>query len=159
MKAFLPFRSSLVVHLVAAAAIFFTMACAAACAALASETRVTMKQLPKAVQKTVVEQTKGATVRGLSKEIEHGKTVYEVEMTLDGRGKDVSMDARGNILEVEQEVDIASLPETLRSGLQQKAGAGKITKVESITEGGKLVKYEAQVLTGKKRSEVHVAAN
>jgi len=40
--------------------------------------------------------------------------------------------------------------------LQAGAGGGKITKVESITQHGSIVAYEAQVRTGKKRSELQV---
>ena len=39
---------------------------------------------------------------------------------------------------------------------QVKAGKGKLTKVESITKRDTLIAYEAQVLTGAKRSEVQV---
>jgi hypothetical protein len=44
----------------------------------------------------------------------------------------------------------------VREGLQQRAGTGKIGKVESLTKRGTLVAYEAHVLTGTKRSEVQV---
>ena len=43
------------------------------------EVKVKMQDLPLAVQKTVREQAKGATLHGLSKEIEDGKTFYEAE--------------------------------------------------------------------------------
>jgi Flp pilus assembly protein TadB len=43
-----------------------------------SERRVKMKDLPQAVQKTVREQSHGATVKDFSKETEHGQTYYEV---------------------------------------------------------------------------------
>ena len=44
----------------------------------------------------------------------------------------------------------------MREGLQKKAGNGKLTKVESIVKHGRVVAYEAQVLTSSKRSEVQV---
>jgi hypothetical protein len=50
----------------------------------ASEKPVKMKDLPSAVQTTVQEQSKGATVRGLSKETDNGKTYYEVELKVTG---------------------------------------------------------------------------
>jgi hypothetical protein len=40
--------------------------------ALASEVAIKMKDLPAAVRKTVEEQSKGATLHGLSKEVEAG---------------------------------------------------------------------------------------
>jgi len=45
----------------------------------APEKAVTMKDLPAAVRRTVQEQSQGAAIRGLSKEVEAGKTVYEVD--------------------------------------------------------------------------------
>jgi hypothetical protein len=60
------------------------------------------------------------------------------------------------VLEVEEEVALDSLPAQVREALETKAGAGKITKVESLTKHNTLVAYEAQVLTGSKRSEIQV---
>ena len=122
----------------------------------AQEKHIQKSDLPAAVQKTADEQTKGATVRGYSKETEDGKLEYEVEMTVSGHSKDVSMDPDGNILEVEEQVALGGLPAAVRDGLQQKAGSGKITKVESITKHGAVVAYEAKVMTGAKKSEVQV---
>jgi len=39
-----------------------------------SEKRVKLEDLPAAVKKTVMEQSKGAKLRGLTREVEHGKT-------------------------------------------------------------------------------------
>ncbi len=123
---------------------------------LGQEKHIKRSDLPAAVQKTADEQSKGATVRGYTKETEEGKLEYEVEMTVSGHTKDVSIDPAGNVLEVEEQVALETLPATVRDGLQQKAGKGKITKVETITKHGTLVAYEAQVVTGGKRSEVQV---
>src|SRR5215468_5748607 len=72
------------------------------CATAAQEQRVKLKSLPQAAQKTVEEQSKGATIRGLSKEVEKGKTQYELELTVNGRSKDMIIDPNGAILEVEE---------------------------------------------------------
>jgi uncharacterized membrane protein YkoI len=124
--------------------------------AFAQEKKIKKSDMPAAVQKTVDEQSKGATVKGYSTEVEDGKTLYEVELTVNGHSKDVSMTADGAVVEVEEQVTIDSLPAEVRDGLKNKAGAGKITKVESLTKQGKLVAYEAQVLTSGKKSEVQV---
>lgn len=124
--------------------------------AQASEKKVKMKDLPKAVQKTVEEQSQGATVSGLSKEVEHGKTYYEVELKVKGHGKDILIDAAGAIVEVEEEVAMASLPQAVKTAIEAKAGKGKIVKVESITKNNALVAYEAQVNTAGKKSEIKV---
>lgn len=121
-----------------------------------SEKKVKMKDLPKAVQKTVNEQSKGATVSGLSKEVEHGKTYYEVALKVNGHGKDILIDPAGAIVEVEEEVTFASLPPAVKTAIEAKAGKGRIVKVESITKNNALVAYEAQVNTAGKKSEIKV---
>src|SRR5262245_8597221 len=76
----------------------------------AEEKKIKRSELPAVVEKTVAEQSRNATVKGLSKEVENGKTIYEAELTVNGRGKDIAMDAQGNILQIEEEVDLATLP-------------------------------------------------
>jgi hypothetical protein len=123
---------------------------------VAQEKRIQKTDLPSAVQKTADEQSKGATVKGYNKEVENGKVEYEVELLVNGHSKDVSMDEQGNVLEVEEEVSLPSLPADIREGLQRKAGKGTIRKVESLTKHGSLVAYEAQVITAGKRTEIQV---
>jgi hypothetical protein len=132
---------------------------AMASAVHAQEKKIKREQLPPAVEKTVAEQSKGATIRGFSTEIEKGKRLYEAELTVNGHGKDISMDKNGNIVEVEEEVSMDSLATAVRDGLKHAAGAGTIGKIESLTKNGKLVAYEAVVKTGTKRSEIQVGPN
>jgi uncharacterized membrane protein YkoI len=69
-----------------------------------SERRVKLKDLPQAVQQAVREPSHGATIKGFSKEVEHGQTFYEVEMRVNGHGKDVLIDPSGTVVEIEEEV-------------------------------------------------------
>ncbi len=131
-------------------ALFFTISLAA------REKHLKRSELPAAVQKTADEQSKGATVRGYASEIENGQLEYEVETTIHGHTRDVSIAPDGSILEIEEQVALNALPDAVRDALRNKAGRGTITKVESITKKGTLVAYEAQVRTGRKHSEVQV---
>ena len=124
--------------------------------ALAQEKKLTRSQLPAAVQATVDAQSQGATVKGFSEEKEKGQIFYEAEMTVKGHSKDVLIDAKGGVVEVEEEVALDSLPAAVREGLQAKAAGGKLGRVESLTKQGKLVAYEAVVRTNGKKSEVQV---
>jgi uncharacterized membrane protein YkoI len=123
--------------------------------ARASEKAINMKDLPAAVRRTVQEQSQGAVIRRLSKEIEGGKTVYEVEMKVKGHGKDVTMDASGEVIEVEEEVPLESLPNAARAAIEKAAGRGQITKVERVS-GGKQAAYEAHVRRDGKTSEIKI---
>jgi uncharacterized membrane protein YkoI len=124
--------------------------------ALSADKKLSKSQLPAAVQKTVDEQSKGATVVGYSSEVENGKTEYEVKLTVDGHSKDVSIDASGNVLEIEEEVALDSLSPGVQAGLKKAAGTGTLGKVESLAKNGKVVAYEAKVTKGGKKSEVQV---
>ncbi len=127
--------------------------------AMAQEKKIERPDLPAAVEKTVAAQSKGATIRGFSKEMEKGKTTYEVQMTVNGHTKDLEVDESGVVIEVEEQVALEALPTEARIGLQARAGKGRITKVESITKKDRLVAYEAQVDTDGKKSEVQVGAD
>lgn len=120
------------------------------------ERKIKRSDLPPAVEKAVAAQSQGATIRGFSEEKEKGQTFFEAELIVNGHSKDVLMDANGAIVEVEEQVALESLPSAVRDGLQNRAGKGKLIKVESLTKHDKLVAYEAQVVTGGKKSEVQV---
>jgi len=130
--------------------------CAVPLSAQEHEKKINRSDLPPAVEKTVAEQTQGATIRAFNEEKENGKTYYEAELTVSGHSKDILIDPTGAVVEVEEQVDLASLPAAVQSGLQAKAGSGKLGNVESITKHDKLVAYEAKVTTNGKRSEVQV---
>jgi len=120
------------------------------------EHKIKRAELPAAVEKTVVAQSQGATIRGFSIEKEHGQVFYEAELIVEGHAKNILMDAKGQIVEVEEEVVFEQLPATVKTGLLAKAARGEIKKVESLTKHDKLVAYEAQVVTNGKRSEIQV---
>lgn len=120
------------------------------------ESRVRMKDLPAAVQQTVREQSKGAVIRGLSREVENGETRYEVELKVNGHNRDVLIDPTGAVVEVEEQVTLSALPAAVRTAIEQNASGGKIVSVESITKGGSLVWYEAHVKKAGKSQEIKV---
>ena len=130
----------------------------AATAAFAAEKPMKLRDLPAAVQKAAQEESKGAVVKGYAQETEDGKVLYEVEMTRDGKGRDVSFDASGAVVSVEEETPLASLPAAARAAIEKAAVGGKIGLVEKVTEGGE-VKYEAHITKGTKKSEVEVKAD
>jgi hypothetical protein len=122
----------------------------------AQEKKIERSAVPPGVEKTVAAQGQGARVRGFSTETENGQVLYEAELMVAGHSKDILMDSAGNVVEVEEQVPTNLLPKSVQDGLQEKAGRGKLLKVESITKHGKLMAYEAQVSTGGKRTEIQV---
>src|SRR5215510_15231639 len=106
-------------------------------AAVAQERRTKIK-VPPAVQKTVDEQSQGATIRGLSKEVENGKTQYELELTVNGHAKDMIIDPNGAILVVEDEITLDALAPEVKAEVEKNIGQAKLLRLESLTKVGTL---------------------
>jgi uncharacterized membrane protein YkoI len=121
---------------------------AAAVTIARADQKTTLKNLPPAVKATVEAESKGATVKGISSEKENGKTVYELETLVNGRTRDLMIDAAGKVYLVEEQLDLDKAPAPVRAALEAR---GKIVALESVVEHGK-TRYEGQVRTkaGKK---------
>jgi uncharacterized membrane protein YkoI len=122
----------------------------------AAEKKLTMKDLPPAVQKTVQDQTKGAEIKGISKETEKGKINYEVETMVNGKHRDLDIDAQGAVTEVEEETALASIPAAAKAAIEKKAAGGKIGIVETVTRGSATLYEAAYTAKNGKKHEVLV---
>jgi uncharacterized membrane protein YkoI len=116
----------------------------------AADKKISAKDLPSAVAKAVQEETKGATIKGYSKEVENGKTMYEVETTMNGHARDLLFDAAGALVTTEEAVTLDSVPAPVKAAFEAK---GNVLLVETVTTAGK-VTYEAQIEKNGKKSEV-----
>jgi hypothetical protein len=123
------------------------------------EKTLQMKDLPAAAQKTAQEQTKGATIIGISSEKEGGKTVYEIETKVNGRSRDMLIDAAGKVTELEEQADIESLPPAVQAEVKKSLGQGKVDRFESVTTNGVFSGYEAVVERGGKKVEVSMGTD
>jgi predicted DNA-binding antitoxin AbrB/MazE fold protein len=127
----------------------------------ATEDEVPLKDLPKAVTDAVKAKYPKAELKEAAKEVKGGKTVYEVETKLAGKGLDLIVGADGKILEIEEEVAVADLPKAVSSAVKAKYESGTIKKAEklTVTEGNK-TSYEVIVdLKGKKSRELAISAD
>lgn len=125
----------------------------------AQERKIRREQLPPQVEKTVARESEGATIKGFATEVEHHQKFYEASLNVNGHNKDILIDKNGNVVEVEEEVTLESLPAAVQDALKKAAGPGTIVLVESLTKNGNLVAYEAHVKRGAKRSEIQVGPN
>jgi hypothetical protein len=121
-------------------------------AAVGAAASLKLKDLPAAVQKTVEEQAKGAEIKNISKETEHGVTQYEIETMLNGRHRDFNVDTKGALVVVEEETAIEAIPAAAKAAILKRVADGKLGMVEVMTKG-KDTFYEAAYTTkaGKKR--------
>jgi uncharacterized membrane protein YkoI len=138
--------------------VFVTAAAMVASAGIAhaGDQKALPKNLPPAVKATIEAESKGATVKGVSSEKEKGRTVYELETLVNGRTRDLMIDAAGKVYLVEEQLDVDKAPAPVKAALEAK---GKIVGLESVTENGK-TRYEGQVQTkGGKKVAVEVEAD
>src|SRR5712664_1826899 len=110
-----------------AAALVFSVS-----ALVAADKKIQAKDLPPAVQKAVREETKGATIKGYVKEVENGKTMYEVETSINGHSRDLLFDASGQLVEAEEAIALDAVPAAVKSALEAR---GKVLSVETVTKG------------------------
>ena len=118
-----------------------------------------LKDLPAAVQKTVQETLKGGEIKNISKEMEKGVTQYEVETMLNGKHRDFNVDAKGKLLVVEEETDIAAIPALAKAAIEKKAAGGKIGMVELFMRDGETLYEAAYTSKDGKKHEVLVKAD
>jgi hypothetical protein len=113
-----------------------------------ADDKLSLDKLPKPVQEAVKAKYPKAEVLYATKEIENGKTSYEVYMKSQGKGLDVTFSSTGEVEVVEKEIDGKDLPAKVRASVDKKYPKVSFKKVEEISKatGGKLVVAEYEIL-------------
>ncbi len=119
----------------------------------------TLRTAPPAVQQAVnAERDRGATLRGIVKEVTAGVTLYEAEMIVADRRRDIMFDVEGRIVSLEEQKTLSEIPEAARAAIKRAAGNGKLLLVEKVTKGATIF-YEGHVSAAGKTTEVKVDAD
>ena len=121
------------------------------------EKKIAMADVPAPVQKAIKDHAKGATVRGVSTEMDSGKRVYEAELRLNGKTRDITFDENGGVVSAEEETAIDQIPAAARAAIEKAAAGGKLRLVETVTEHGQ-TSYEGHFNKGGRESEIKVDA-
>ena len=100
------------------------------------ETKLAVDKLPKAVVAAVKEEFEGAEIKGAETEEDDGETIYEVEISHEGKTLDVTLDEEGEIYEVETEIAVKDLPKPVADALANKYPGAKIEEAEKVVEYG-----------------------
>ena len=85
-----------------------------------------------------------AVIKNAAKETEGGKTVWEVESTDNGLARDLVYNPDGTVVDIEEEVPVASLPPAVTAALKAKFPKAAITKAEKLFKG-KVMTYEMTI--------------
>jgi uncharacterized membrane protein YkoI len=138
-------------------------ACLSAGAVLGDEERIPLDKVPKAVREAVQARFPGAKLLGAEKEVENGKTQYEIAVKHEGKKIEATLTHEGKLLEFETRIAVKDMPRAVRRAIESKYRGGKYKAVEAVTkvrEGNeKLEYYEVQIEAGKKKVEVLVTAD
>jgi hypothetical protein len=129
--------------------------------ALADEEKVPPDKVPQAVVRAVKKRFPEAEMKQAGKELEGGKTVYEIAIKDKGHAIDVTLTPEGKILEFEREIDAKDMPKAVAKALRNKYAKATYKTVEEVikVKDGKerLAYYEIKLVTaGKKSLEVTV---
>jgi hypothetical protein len=90
------------------------------------------------------------TIKGFSKELEHGVTLYEVETVKEGLSRDLLINKDGTVVVVEQQIALADAPPAVQRALSHQ---GQLLKLEQVTSHGTTA-YEAHLHKGSKKQSV-----
>jgi hypothetical protein len=138
----------------------FLILLALAGAAVAAGKKLTLEDLPAAVQKTVHDTLKGGEIKNIDKETEHGVAQFEIETMLNGKHRDFNVDTKGTLVALEEETTIDAIPAAAKAAIMKKVATGKLTMVETFTKPGSETMYEAAITSkAGKKSEVLVKAD
>lgn len=100
------------------------------------EMQVFMDELPAAVQ-TALEKERGTGKCGdISKVPDDEETVYETEITQDGKTRSISLNAKGVIVHSEQGIALAEVPEVVRKVVDIRLADAKPEKIDKVVEEG-----------------------
>jgi uncharacterized membrane protein YkoI len=96
--------------------------------------KVPPDKLPAKVMAAVQALFPGAEFTGITKEIEDGKVVYDIEMKHKGRKCEMDVQEDGTVVDVEREVDAKDVPAAVKAGVRAKYPGSTITEVMVVNK-------------------------
>jgi uncharacterized membrane protein YkoI len=109
--------------------------------------QVFLGETPHAVQQAIRKQAAGGKIEEITKNMEDLDVSYDVEMSKDGKVRTFTLDAAGELKEMQVFLD--ELPESVRKAIQKEVGAGKCGEINKLDEDGTLL-FETEIAEGSK---------
>jgi len=115
---------------------------------------VSLAEVSGPARATINKETAGGQVDKITKEIERGKVVYDVEATVGGKHMEYLIaDADGTLLGTEVPIELGQLPEPVRAAGEKYFGASNgLTAMKGVEYGE--THYELEGLKNGKKVEV-----
>ncbi len=120
-----------------------------AAGAYAKEKKIKQSDLPPAVQQTAEQQSagEGIQVTGYTVNKDKDGTLYTMDLVSDGLARRTVIGSDGTLVSVQQEMAWDTVPTDVQTDFTNVTGKGKLGPVSSITKDGKIVTYEASLVT------------
>ncbi len=127
-------------------------------AVLAQQRQAVPRDWPQAVQAAVREQSQGARLHELVKEIENGQTFYAFEFTANGRERTVRLTADGKVAEVEEEMKLQELPASVQATVRTQSQGARILGYSKEKKDGADV-YELELKAKGRHKDITISAD
>jgi hypothetical protein len=124
----------------------------------AKEQKVSCDAVPAPVRAAFEKAFSKATINECVKDVERRKTTYEIVSTEGEINRHVRFHPDGKVMEVEEPIAIANVPEPAKRAVQKKYPKGDVTLVEKVTRGEQVV-YEFRVKNRKKIRQILLDAD
>ena len=86
--------------------------------------------------------TAGGQIRKIDREEQDGRIIYDVEATVEGKDVEYDVAADGTVLSSEQSVEYASLPDAVKTAVQEYFGSADGLKAAREVEEGQVFAHE-----------------
>jgi hypothetical protein len=123
-------------------------------ATLARPEKMGLDDAPAPVQAALGRLGAGDTVTAVRKSTRGDIAVYQAAFRKDDAACSATMSEAGEVMELEQAVELSKLPDAVRAAIAKKYPNGKIGKAESIT----LQYYDVEVTVDGKTRELEILA-
>ncbi|QEH35077.1 hypothetical protein OJF2_36220 [Aquisphaera giovannonii] len=100
----------------------------------ADEQRIKMEELPKAVTAAIKDKFPDGRLTKAEKEVEDGKTTYEVTVEAGAKKLDVVASPAGVILAIEKKIDAKNLPEPVAAAIKVRHPTARVKSAEEVVE-------------------------
>jgi hypothetical protein len=106
--------------------------------------RVALEEVSPVVRAAVLDLLDGNDFLNLLEEVDDGAVVYELEWEAPGP-RSAKINLAGEVIELEVEIDPATLPDAVKSAIATKYPTGEITEAETLELPDTPLRYEVEV--------------
>ena len=132
-------------------AVCVTLGMCIAATARADEEKIELDKLPKAVTDAIKKAYPDGELKSAEKEKADGKETYEVVVKNKAETLEIVLTAEGQILAVEKEIAVKSLPKAVTEAIEAKYPKSSLKKAEEVTKD-RNVTYEVVIETAEKKT-------